>query len=47
MSGDYFVYALITLNAGACLFYLLEGAYVKSLYWLCVIGLNYCLLRMK
>lgn len=47
MSGDVFVYLLITLNAGACLFYLAEGAVVKAFYWLCVIGLNWALLRMK
>lgn len=47
MSGDVFVYGLILLNAGACLFYAWEGLWVKSAYWLCVIGLNYCLLRMK
>lgn len=47
MTADLFVYALITLNAGACVFYLWEGAFIKSFYWLCVIGLNYCLLRMK
>ena len=47
MSGDVFVYGLIVMNAGACLFYLAEGAVVKAFYWLCVIGLNYCVLRMK
>lgn len=47
MTGDLFVYALIALNAGACLFYALGGQYTKSFYWLCVIGLNWALLRMK
>lgn len=47
MSGDYFVYGLVTLNAGACLVYAWEGQWVKSFYWLCVIGLNVSLLRMK
>jgi hypothetical protein len=47
MTADYFVYALMTLNAGACLWYGYEGQYVKSLYWLCVIGLNWSLVRMK
>lgn len=47
MTGDLFVYALIALNAGACLFYLAEGQGVKALYWACVIGLNVCLLKMK
>lgn len=47
MSGDYFVYALMTLNAGAMVCYGLEGQWNKSFYWLCVIGLNYSILRMK
>jgi hypothetical protein len=47
MSGDWFVYALIALNAGACLFYAVEGQSWKAFYWLCVIGLNCALLRMK
>ena len=47
MSGDYFVYSLIVLNVGACIWYAMDGLWVKSLYWLCVVGLNYCLLRMK
>jgi hypothetical protein len=47
MTGDLFVYALITLNAGACAFYALSGAYTKAFYWLCVVGLNYCILRLK
>lgn len=45
--GDYFVYGLMTLNAGAMVFYALDGLYIKAFYWLCVIGLNYSLLRMK
>jgi hypothetical protein len=47
VSGDYFVMGLITLNAGAAVFYAWEGLYTKTFYWLCVIGLNYCILRMK
>lgn len=47
MSGDYFVYGLITLNAGAMVFYALDGLYMKAFYWLCVIGLNWSILRMK
>ena len=47
MSGDWFVYALITLNTGAMLFYGLEGNWNKAMYWACVIGLNFSLLRMK
>lgn len=47
MTADLFVYALMTLNLGACLFYAWEGAWIKSLYWMAVIVLNYCLVRMK
>ena len=47
MSGDWFVYALIALNAGACVAYTASGSYTKAFYWLCVIGLNLSLLRLK
>jgi|CXWL01.1.fsa_nt_gi hypothetical protein len=47
MNGDYFVYALVALNAGACVTYAASGAYTKAFYWLCVIGLNLSLLRLK
>ena len=47
MTGDWFVYALIALNAGACVTYAWSGVYLKAFYWLCVIGLNYSLLKMK
>lgn len=47
MSGDLFVYLLMILNAGAMVFYALDGLYVKAFYWLCVIGLNWSILRMK
>jgi hypothetical protein len=47
MTGDLFVYALMTLNAGACVWYALDGLWVKAFYWLCVIGLNWSLLRLK
>ena len=47
MSGDYFVYGLISLNAGAMLTYGWQGYGWKAFYWLCVIGLNFSLLRMK
>lgn len=47
MSGDWFVYALMALNAGAMIFYGFEGHWNKSFYWLCVIGLNYSILRMR
>lgn len=47
MSGDYFVYGLMALNAGAMAFYAWDGLYMKAFYWLCVIGLNFSILRMK
>lgn len=47
MLGDWFVYCLITLNAGAMISYGWAGNWNKALYWLCVIGLNVSLLRMK
>lgn len=47
MSGDCFVYALMALNAGAMIFYGADGHWNKSFYWLCVIGLNWSILRMK
>jgi len=47
MSGDWFVYGLITLNAGAMVAYGWQGLYMKSFYWLCVIGLNFSIMRMK
>lgn len=47
MTADWFVYSLIALNAGACVFYLWEGHGWKAFYWLCVVGLNVCLLKLK
>lgn len=47
MIGDFFVYALISLNVGAAVCYAWQGIWIKSFYWCCVIGLNYSLLRMK
>ena len=47
MSGDWFVYGLIALNAGAMAFYAYDGLWTKAFYWLCVIGLNWSILRMK
>ena len=47
MLGDWFVYGLMTLNAGAMLTYGWQGAYTKAFYWLCVIGLNWSILRMR
>lgn len=47
MNGDLFVYALMTLNAGASAFYAWEGKAIKAVYWIAVLALNYCVLRMK
>lgn len=47
MNGDYFVMALIALNTGAMVSYGWQGHWWKSFYWLCVVGLNVSLLRMK
>ena len=45
--GDLFVYALMLLNAGAALSYAAQGYWVKAFYWTCVVGLNWCLVRMQ
>lgn len=47
MNGDLFVYLLISLNVGAAMFYAWDGLWVKAGYWVCVVGLNFCLLKMK
>lgn len=47
MNGDWFVYALIFLNAGAMVSYSLSGNWNKTMYWAAVIILNWSLLRMK
>lgn len=47
MSGDLFVYALMTLNAGAALSYAWEGAWWKVVYWCAVVVLNLSLLKLK
>ena len=47
MTGDWFVYGLITLNAGAMLTYGWQGNWWKAAYWFFVIGLNYCILKMR
>lgn len=47
MTGDYFVYALMTLNAGAAVTYGWQGHWIKAFYWCCVIGLNFALVKMK
>ena len=45
--GDLFVYALMLLNAGAALSYAAQGLYIKAFYWTCVLGLNWCLVKMS
>lgn len=47
MSGDWFVYGLMTLNAGAMVWYGWDGNWNKATYWAAVIVLNACVLRMK
>ena len=47
MLGDWFIYGLMTMNAGASLAYAWEGAAYRSLYWATVMLLNYCLLKLK
>ena len=47
IAGDLFVYVLMLLNLGAALSYAAQGYYVKGFYWACVLGLNWCLLRMQ
>lgn len=47
MNGDWFVYGLITLNAGAMVSYGWQGNWNKAFYWLYVVGLNWSLLRLK
>ena len=47
MNGDWFVMALMTLNACACVTYTWQGLYVKALYWAAALTLNFCILRMQ
>jgi len=47
MSGDLFVYGLIAMNLCAAIYYAYDGLWIKAFYWLCVIGLNASLLKMK
>lgn len=47
MTGDGFVYVLMTLNACACVAYGWQGQYIKALYWVSALLLNFCVLRMK
>lgn len=47
MTGDYFIYTLMTLNLGASLTYAYQGHYIKALYWVSALLLNFCVLRMR
>ncbi len=47
MTGDLFVYALMSLNGAAALTYAYQGHYIKALYWVSALLLNFCVLRMK
>jgi len=47
MTADYFVMLLMSLNLGASLTYGWQGNYIKALYWLAALLLNFCVLRMK
>ena len=47
VAGDWFVVCLMLLNAGAALSYAAQGYWVKAFYWTCVVGLNWCLVRMQ
>lgn len=47
MTGDYFVYTLMSLNFAACVAYGWQGQYIKALYWVSALLLNFCVLRMK
>ena len=47
MTGDTFVYVLMSLNAGASVTYAWQGQWVKSLYWVAALLLNFCVLKMK
>lgn len=47
MLGDWFVYCLITFNAGAMISYAWAGHWWKAVYWFAVIILNVSLLKLK
>jgi len=46
MTGHYFVYVMMALNAGAALAYALGGDGWRATYWLAACTLNLCVLRM-
>jgi len=47
MTGDMFIFTLMALNLGASVAYGWQGNYIKALYWLAALLLNFCVLRMK
>lgn len=47
MTPDLFVYTLMALNLGASVSYGWQGQYIKALYWVAALLLNFCVLRMK
>lgn len=47
MTGDHFIVVLMALNAGASLTFCWQGHYIKALYWVAALLLNFCVLRMK
>ena len=47
MTGDWFIYALMTLNAGAMLTYAIQGHGWKAVYWASLIVRNDSLLKLK
>jgi len=47
MTGDHFIFVLMALNLGASLTYSWQGQWIKALYWLAALLLNFCVLRMR
>ena len=45
--ADYFVYAMMALNASAGVAYLYQGLPIKALYWAAAFTLNFCVLQMR
>lgn len=47
IAGDYFIMTLMALNGAAAIAHAYHGLYVKAFYWVCALGLNWCVLRMQ
>lgn len=45
--GDYIVMTAMALNLLAAVGYAWGGEYVKVLYWVCALGLNLAVLKMR